>query len=68
MAIFAGEGLVSIVVEEEGDVRIFFGLGAAEILVLNVGKNLREDVFEFFGTDDVLEPRPILVSGAPIRG
>ena len=60
-AFFAGEGLFDAAVEEIGDVGVFFGFRAAQILVLNVGEDLREDVLEFFGADYVVQPGPVLV-------
>ena len=47
-AFFAGERLFDAAVEEIGDVRVFFGFGAAQILVVQLGEDLREDVLEFF--------------------
>jgi len=46
--LFAGEGLFHAAIEEISDVRVFFSLGAAQILVLNIGENLRENMLEFF--------------------
>src|SRR6266853_1197792 len=60
-ALFAGEWLFHAAIEEVSDVRVFFSLGAAQILVLNIGKNLREDMLEFFGANYVFQPWPVLV-------
>src|ERR1700677_1496523 len=45
LAVFAGEVIVAVVVKEEGDVRIFLGLGTAELLEAEVGDVFAEDVF-----------------------
>ena len=60
-AFFAGEGFFDAAVEEISDVGVFFGFGATQIFVLNVGEDLREDVLQLFRADYILEPRPVFV-------
>src|SRR6266481_51957 len=60
-ALFAGERLFDAAVEEISDVRVFFSFGAAEIFVLQLLEDLCEDLLEFFGGYDALEPRPVFV-------
>jgi len=44
-AFFAGEGFFDAAVKKIGYVSVFFGFCAAQICVLNIGKDLGEDVF-----------------------
>src|SRR5260370_4333099 len=60
-ALLAGERLFHAAVAEIGDVRVFFGFGAAQIFVVQVGEDLREDVLEFFGPDYIFQPRPVFL-------
>ena len=48
-------------VEEIRDMRVFLGLGAAEIFQVLLGEDLRQDVRNFFRRDHVAQPRPGLV-------
>ena len=38
--------------------RVFFGFGDAQILVILFGKHIGEDVFEFFGREQIAQPGP----------
>src|SRR5258708_37357866 len=60
-ALFAGEWFFHAAVEEIGDVRVLFGFGTAEVFVLQFLEDLGEDLLEFFGRDDALEPGPVFV-------
>ncbi len=50
-ALLAAEGLFDAAIEKISDVRVFFGFGNAQIFVMQLAKNLREDVLEFFRRD-----------------
>ena len=38
--------------------RVFLRFGDAQILEIEVGEDVGEDVFQFFGREDVAQPRP----------
>ena len=60
-AFFASEGFLDSAIEKIGHVRIFLGLRTAEVGVLHVGEYLRQDVFQLFRSDYILQPGPFLV-------
>ena len=47
-AFFSGEWFFHAAIEKIGYVRVFFGFGAAQILVIQLGEDLRENLLEFF--------------------
>jgi hypothetical protein len=53
--------LLDAAVEEVGDMGIFLGLRAAQVLVFEVLEHLSEDVLEFFRRENALQPRPVFV-------
>ncbi len=58
---FASERFLHATVEKIGYVCVLFRLCSPQVLVLQLGKDLGQDVFQFFRRNHELQPRPVLV-------
>ena len=60
-ALFSGERLLHPAIEKISHVCVLLRLRGPQILVLQLCKDLRQDVLQFFRRNHVLQPRPVLV-------
>ena len=58
VALFARERFFDAAIEEISDVGVLFGFGHAQILAVQLRKDIRQDVLEFFRRQNVAQPRP----------